>query len=183
MKTYTIHRAVTRLGLSVMALGLLAACGAPPEGGNRGLLQRVGLGPGKPDEFLVMPSRELEQPETTEVLPPPTPGGTNRVDIVPKASAIAALSGDPDRGFATSQSDLALIRAARATATTPDIRSRLAEEDAEYREDNRGRLLERLSNLGDNKVYDGMILDADRELERLRRLGVRTPAAPPPSPL
>ena len=61
-----------------------------------------------------------------------------------------------------------------------DIRQVLAAEDLEYRRQNNGRILERLANV--NVYYDAyrpISLDRYAELARLRRAGIRTPAAPP----
>ena len=62
----------------------------------------------------------------------------------------------------------------------PDIREALAAEDLEFRRKNRGKPLERL--FGTNvyfKAYRRMSLDQHIELERWRKLGVRTVGAPP----
>jgi hypothetical protein len=61
-----------------------------------------------------------------------------------------------------------------------DIRPVLAAEDEEFRRRNDGRILERV--FGTNvyfEAYRRQALDRYAELERLRRMGVRTPAAPP----
>ena len=69
----------------------LAGCG---EGGIAGGLRSAGIG-GKPDEFMVLPTRPLEMPESFAALPPPTPGAVNRVDYRPHAEAVSGLTGRP----------------------------------------------------------------------------------------
>ncbi|WP_439140413.1 DUF3035 domain-containing protein, partial [Roseicyclus sp.] len=61
-----------------------------------------------------------------------------------------------------------------------DIRNVLAAEDLTFRSNNSGLLLERLFNTNVYfSAYREMSLDRYAELDRLRRAGVRTPAAPP----
>ena len=59
-----------------------------------GGLRSAGIG-GKPDEFMVLPTRPLEMPESFAALPPPTPGAVNRVDYRPHAEAVSGLTGRP----------------------------------------------------------------------------------------
>ena len=60
------------------------------------------------------------------------------------------------------------------------IRTELAEDDLEFRRRNNGRVLERVFNVNVYfRAYKRQSLDQYAELERFRRLGVRTPAAPP----
>ena len=130
-----------------------------------------------PDEFSILPSQPLQTPESFAELPPPTPGGSNRTDRQPQAEAIAALGGNAAGG---TRADGALIATATRYGVGENIRGVLAAEDLEYRRENDGRLLERLFNV--NVYYDAyerQSLDQYRELERLRRAGVRTVAAPP----
>jgi hypothetical protein len=104
-------------------------------------------------------------------------GGVNRVDPDPEGDAIRALGGNVERANRAAGD---IVGYAARFGVTPDIRGTLAAEDLEYRSGNRGRLLERLFNL--NVYFDAyrpMSLDRYAELERLRRAGVRTPAAPP----
>ncbi len=70
---------------------------------------------------------------------------------------------------------------ARAGPVEPQVRSRLAAEDAQYRADNRGLLLERLTNRdnADWDIYEGVRLNQNDEFVRMRARGVRVPAAPP----
>lgn len=130
-----------------------------------------------PDEFAVLPTKPIEIPTDLAALPEPTPGGTNRTDPTPEADAIAALGGNAARGGGLTNSFLAHTTRFGIEA---GIRDTLATEDLAFRRDNDGRLLERL--FGVNVYYSAyrpISLDRYAELERLRRAGIRTPAAPP----
>ena len=132
-----------------------------------------------PDEFGVLPTKPLAMPENLAELPQPTPGGTNITDPTPMADAVAALGGNPAR-LAGTAGDGALLSRAGRFGTEAGIRDRLAAEDVEYRRTHDGRLLERLFNVNIYyRAYAPMSLDQAAELERWRRLGLRTPAAPP----
>ncbi|NKX45549.1 DUF3035 domain-containing protein [Roseicyclus persicicus] len=164
-------RLFTTLTLAAATVAL-AACGS----GDPRLMNLRNTESG-PDEFSVLPTEPIAIPADLRTLPPPTPGGTNRTDPDPEGDAIRALGGNPER--ATSQAG-DIVGYASRFGTSPDIRGVLAAEDLEYRRDNNGRLLERL--FGNNvyfRAYRSMWLDRYAELERLRRAGVRTPAAPP----
>ncbi len=130
-----------------------------------------------PDEFSILPTRALEQPDDYTTLPEPTPGSPNRADRNPSAEAIAALGGQETGGV---RSTAALVQSVNRFGVNQDIRATLAEEDLAFRQRNNGRLLERLLNVTVYfEAYSAQSLDKYRELERLRRAGVRTPAAPP----
>jgi len=134
-----------------------------------------------PDEFAILPTKPLQEPESYSELPAPTPGGTNISDPTPNADAIVALGGNP-RATGLRRGEGALVAAASRYGVSGNIRNQLAVEDLEWRKDNRGRVLERLFNLNVyNRAYAFMHLNQHRELERLRRLGLWTPAAPPGS--
>ncbi|MEL6586779.1 MAG: DUF3035 domain-containing protein, partial [Pseudomonadota bacterium] len=95
----------------------------------------------------------------------------------PEAEAIAALGGNAARGGGA---DGALVAAVSRYGVAGNIRGQLAAEDLEYRRENDGRLLERLFNVNVYfDAYEPQSLDQHAELERLRRAGVRTVAAPP----
>lgn len=79
-----------RLGLGLMALAALVACGRKGEM----IPNEVKSGP---DEFSIVPAKPLQEPESYTSLPVPTPGGTNRTDATPNADAIIALGGRVDR--------------------------------------------------------------------------------------
>lgn len=155
---------------------LLAACG-----GSDPQLMNFAASQTGPDEFLVAPSKPLETPPQPGVLVPPIPGGVNRADPTPEQDAIVALGGTvralDQQGIPSS--DSGLIAYSRRLGSTPGIRQSLAEEDLEFRRNNRGLLLERLSN--SNVYFDSyerFELDQEAELERLRRAGLPTPTVP-----
>lgn len=129
-----------------------------------------------PDEFAILPNKPLTQPEDYATLPTPTPGGVNRTDQTPFADATRALGGNPDGGIR----DGGLVNYASRYGVAPTIRTQLAKEDLEFRRKNNGRILERVFNVNVYyKAYRKQSLDQYIELERLRRLGVRTVSAPP----
>ncbi len=162
-----MHRKI--LGMTVAALALSACSDGVPELMN---LRNTEAGP---DEFSVVPTRELELPATGD-LPQPTPGGFNRADPTPEADAIAALGGNIDAAPAATE----LVAHAGRFGVSENIRGTLLAEDEEVRRRNDGRILERLFR---NNVYfdaySNQALDQYSELERLRRAGVQTPSAPP----
>ncbi|WP_224824991.1 DUF3035 domain-containing protein [Cognatishimia sp. MH4019] len=136
-----------------------------------------------PDEFAILPNKPLQAPTDYTALPQPTPGGANLVDPTPKQDAVAALGGSPARMQRNNASagDGAILAHTTRFGRAGGIRESLASADEDYRRQNDGRLLERWFNV--NIYYDAYApqsLDAYRELERFRRLGVRTPSAPPP---
>ena len=170
-----VGKALRVMGMVGFAL-LLAGCGrnnAPADLTNFDGLQDT------PDEFMILPTKPLEQPDSIAALPTPTPGGRNRADPTPQADAYIALGGR-SAPVARSSGDGAVISYTGRYGVSPGIRKTLAVQDAEYRSQNRGRVLERLFRVNRYfDVYEPFALDQTRELERFRRLGVRTPAAPP----
>lgn len=169
----------SRLALTTTAfLTVLGGCG----GGNPQLMNFPSSATG-PDEFLVAPAKPLQEPPSTSYLPPPTLGQGNRADPTPNADAVAALGGNPARvtpGGGIPSADSALVSYVSRYGGSPQIRTTLAQEDLEYRQRNRGLLLERIANV--NVYYDAYephSLDQQAEIDRFRRAGVPTPAAPP----
>lgn len=172
--------AMTRalIGPLVVASFLLAAC----TNGDRTLMNLRQDGEG-PDEFAILPTNPLETPKDLAYLPPPTPGGANRVDKTPRRDAVAALGGRPALADSNriQAGEQALLAAAGRFGIAPDIRSRLAAEDAAFRAGVRVKPLERLFKTNVYlSAYAEQSLNAQLELLRLRRMGVRTPTAPPP---
>jgi hypothetical protein len=158
--------------LLVATLGL-AACSDTP-----GLMNLRNTEAG-PDEFSVVPTRELEIPANVAALPlpTPTPGTANRADPTPEADAIAALGGNVARASGATSG---LVAYASRFGVAADIRATLAAEDLEFRRRNEGRVLERI--FGTNvyfRAYREQSLDRYAELRRLRSAGVFTPSAPP----
>lgn len=173
-------RAWVRLLAVVSALGALTVVSGCSGTGTPKLLNVSSGGEG-PDEFAILPTKPLEAPESFSDLPPPTPGGVNRVDATPNADAIVALGGNPNaRARGVPSSDAGLVAYASRAGRAPSIRQELAAADLELRRRNSGRVLEKLFNVNLYfKAYRAQSLDKYAELERFRRLGVRTPAAPP----
>jgi len=156
----------------------LSACGRK----DRPLMNLRSTGAG-PDEFSILPTKPLKMPKSFASLPEPTPGAGNLADPRPEADAVAALGGNPKylepRGKLP-RSDSALIATATRYGISKDIRDVLAAEDKEFRRSHPPKLLERAFKVSAYfKVYAPMALDRYAELARLRRAGVRTPAAPP----
>ncbi|MBF9029570.1 DUF3035 domain-containing protein [Rhodobacterales bacterium HKCCE3408] len=166
---------MTRIGavLGLIALVVVAGCSRDRQPQLLNLARDSGPGP---DEFSILPTEPLQMPDDLASLPEPTPGGTNRVDPDPEADAIIALGGNPDRAPGAG----GLVTYAARFGISDGIRDVLAAEDLDYRRRNDGRLLERLFNVNVyHRAYERVSLDQYAELERLRRAGVRTPAAPP----
>lgn len=166
------------VGPLVAASFLLAAC----SNGDNTLMNLKQDGEG-PDEFAILPTNPMEMPKDLAYLPEPTLGGTNRVDKTPRRDAVAALGGratlmDSDR---IQSGEQALLTVAGRFGINPEIRRTLAAEDAAFRAGARVKPLERIFNVNVYfSTYEPLTLDAQAELLRLRRMGVRTPTAPPP---
>ena len=165
--------------LTCLTAAMLAGCAAS-DGDPR--LMNVGA-QRSPDEFAILPTEPLQAPPNFTTLPTPTPGGRNLVDPDPRADAVAALGGrvSAERTGGIPQADAALVRHAARGGVQEDIRETLAAEDREHRRRNQGRLLERAFGVNVyHRAYRGQALDRHAELDRWRRAGARTPAAPPP---
>ncbi|MEO8530242.1 MAG: DUF3035 domain-containing protein [Deltaproteobacteria bacterium] len=160
----------------VLMAGLLSACGSRDKEPNLLNIRQTSQGP---DEFSVVPAKPLTEPTNFKDLPVPTPGGSNITDPTPEADAITALGGKP--GALARPADGGIVNYASRFGREGAIRSELAAEDLEFRRAHDGRLLEKLFSVNVYfKAYAGMALDQYRELDRWRRKGLRTPAAPPP---
>ena len=136
---------------------------------------------GSPDEFAILPVKPLAMPDSLNDLPAPTPGGSNRTDQTPEADAIIALGGNPNtQAGGIPSADAALAAQTGRYGTEPGIRSALASEDLTYRQNNKGRPLERLFKRNVYySAYGPQALDQHNELEYWRSRGIRTPSAPP----
>ena len=166
-----------RSGRILAAVALLVA-GTAVAGcqgrGAAGVLRSAGVA-GTPDEFMVLPTKPLEMPKDLAALPAPMPGAVNRVDYQPHQEAVAGLTGRPALSTA---SGTALV--ARTGLGDPDVRSKLAVDDANWRATHHGLFFERMFTRDPSSVvYKPMVLDAPAELERLRRMGVEVPPPPP----
>ena len=136
-----------------------------------------------PDEFGILPPKGLELPEDLVTLPEPTLGGANRTDPTPIDDAIVAMGGTPRKAGGVPAADSALVNQAARKGIASGIRETLAAEDLKYRQRNNGRLLERLFNINSYfRAYKPLSLDQQADLARWRKLGVRTPSAPPRKP-
>lgn len=156
----------------------LSACG----GADAPQLMNIRSHTAGPDEFGILPTKPLQMPEEYATLPTPTPGGANLTDPTPNADAVAALGGNPAALARTgvARADQGLIASTSRYGVAANIREQLAAEDLAYRQQNDGRVLERLFNVNVYyKAYRSQALDQYSELYRFRRAGVRTPAAPP----
>lgn len=167
MREYTLMTSGLKIAV-VMSAGLvLSAC----SGGTKG-----------PDEFSVLPTKPLEFPTDMTNLPEPTPNGRNLADQRPLEDGIDALGGNGSGQSSTQirSSETALLQATSRYGVTANIRSIAAAEDEVFRKRNKGKVLERWAGVAtyENR-YRKERLDAEKELLRLRRLGVRTPTAPP----
>jgi len=135
-------------------------------------LQSEGSGP---DEFLVIPAGPLTQPKNYSKLPLPTPGGKNRTDLNPRKDIITVLGGDKN----LTSKDPKLVKYVSRFGGTTDIRSVLASDDLQFRKENDGLFLERLLKVNIYfKAYKKYSLDQYSEVERLRKIGVKTVSVP-----
>ncbi len=166
-----MSRLCTALGVGLVLVALAACSRDEPR-----LLNLRSSADG-PDEFSVLPTRPLEMPDNLTELPTPTPGAANRADPDPEADLAAALGGNINRAPSGGQG---LISHASRFGVTQGIRQTLAAEDLEFRRRHDARLLERTMAVNVyHRAYSTMMLDRYAELARLRRAGIRTPAAPP----
>ncbi|MEB8389130.1 DUF3035 domain-containing protein [Rhodobacteraceae bacterium KMM 6894] len=159
---------------------VLAGCG----GGRDAPLTRNKHKGNGPDEFSILPTKPLQTPESYNLLPAPTPGSANLVDQNPIADGIAALGGNPAATIPAGigKSDGGLVNHANRYGVNPGIRQTLAQEDAETRR-RHGRV--NILNIGPNDdytdAYKRQWLNGQAEQQRMKRSGVVTPSAPPPS--
>ena len=166
--------------LTILGLGLavaLSGCGERDIGLR--LVRNSGEGP---EEFGIVPNKPLELPQNLSALPQPTPGGENRTDLRPEEDAVAALGGSPARvreSGAVPRGDTALIARASRFGRDPAIRGELAAEDLEFRRRKSLFTFKIVPQDEYNDAYRRLRLDPYRELDRFRRAGIRTPAAPP----
>lgn len=162
--------------VGMLAVAGLSACSRDPH------LMNITSGQAGPDEFAILPTRQLTLPSDLNVLPPPTPGGTNITDPAPMGDAVAALGGNPAQLAAQGigAGDAALVSYANRGGTAPGIRQQLAQEDVAWRSANSRRLLETIARTNVYmRAYAPMMLDSHAEQDRWRRAGARVPTAPP----
>ncbi|MDS9466682.1 DUF3035 domain-containing protein [Paracoccus sp. MBLB3053] len=163
------------IAVTLTMLGL-AACSTDPH------LMNTSAGRSSPDEFAILPTKPLSMPPDLNVLPSPTPGGSNITDPTPESDAVAALGGNPAALSAQGigSADAALVNQASRFGRDPAIRITTAREDLEWRSRHSRRLLEILARTDVYyRAYEPMTLDSWAEQERWRPTGVQLPAAPP----
>jgi len=172
-----------RLPRKIVMVGLVLAVAACSRDREITLTRFKNTGDG-PDEFAIVPGKPLQEPESYSALPAPQPGTTNLTDQNPEADGIAALGGNPGATARTgiAPGDAGLIRHATRYGTDPAIRPKLRAEDEEIRRNYGRRNILRIGPRDDyTEAYKRQWLDEQAERERLRRAGVVTPTAPPPS--
>ncbi len=134
-----------------------------------------------PDEFGIQPAKPLEQPESFNELPVPTPGQSNLADRDALQEGAAAFGGriaDPNGPIPAS--DGALVQHASRLGVAPGIRQQLAETDADFRKRKARFTQFRIVPVDRyNQAYRREALDPQAELARWRRAGARGPSAPP----
>lgn len=162
------------IACAVLAVALLAACE------NTGLREITPRGDG-PDEFLIVPAKPLEQPDSFAALPVPTPGGTNRTDQRPIEESTVALGGQRSSPNApVPGTDGALVNHASRFGRDANIRAVLAEADAAFRK-RQSRLTQIRIFREDryNDAYRREALDPVQTARAFQRAGVPTPNPPP----
>lgn len=169
-----------RVFVTILAMTAALALTGCSTSGQLMTLQSSGDGP---DEFGIVPTRPLQMPADLAQLPPPTPGGTNITDPVPRADAVASLGGNP--GLLSvpgiGAADAALVAYSGRLGRDGNIRAVTAAEDQAFRARHGRRLLEVVFRTNVYmRAYAPMSLDPHAEMDRFRRAGVRTPSAPPP---
>ncbi|MGH1353777.1 MAG: DUF3035 domain-containing protein [Thalassovita sp.] len=166
-----------RLSRAVILVAIVGLAGCSNDGKLRDLRSFTG----GPDEFGVVPGKELVIPGSYSDLPQPTPGGANLTDQNPKADAVAALGGKRSALMATGvpAADGALLNHVSRNGVTPSIRADLAEEDAAFRKRQARFTNIRIVRVDRyNQAYRRLRLDAHKEAARWRAVGVPTPTAP-----
>lgn len=166
--------------LMLMATVIVAGCGVGRDGDVT--LRKIKHKGNGPDEFSIIPGKPLEMPADGAALPTPTPGGGNRTDQNPLADGIAALGGNAGvrQAEAPSAAHAGLINRTGRFGRDPGIRQTLAAEDLERRRQyGNVNILRILTGDDYTQAYSDDWLNAYAEERRLRRRGVRTPAAPP----
>ena len=162
------------IACALAAVTLLSACGDT----NLRNLRSQGDGP---DEFVIVPAKPLEEPESYSALPEPTPGGFNRSDQRPLEDVVAALGGQATSPNApVPGGDAALVNHTGRFGREAGIRTTLAQADQEFRD--RQRRLTNIRIFREDiyaQVYRRQALDPAVVADQFRRAGIPTPSAPP----
>jgi hypothetical protein len=171
---------ILKLIVPLSLIVVLAGCEENPVFGKNGNFRLKDAGP---DEFSVLPTKELVMPEDYVTLPEPTLGSKNRADLQPQHDAVAVLGGKPEQldSELIGAGELPLITAASRNGVSSDIRTVLAAEDKKYRKKHKSRFYDRwIFNDGAYlRRLDNQALKPYDELSKLRAQGIRTPTAPP----
>lgn len=147
---------------------------------NTGLRQVRSTGDG-PDDFLVNPTKPLQQPESYVALPPPSPGQANLVDPTPLNDAASVLGGQRGNpNAAVPARDGAIVQHASRFGLVPNVRAALASDDELFRKRKaRFTQLKLVPVDRYNEAYRREALDAEATARFFRRRGIATPSAPP----
>ncbi len=176
-----IRPAIARLGIGLLAAGVLALAGCA-----RGSVQdALGMGKRSPDEFSVVARAPLIIPPDFD-LRPPGPGGAPPAGGTVGDQARATLLGQPPapaairpavaaQGAAESPGQQALLVEAGANASDPNIRRQIAEENQSLAQIEEA-LFTRVMKWRQPSTL-GATVDAPAEAERL--LANRTKGEPP----
>ncbi|MCC6863741.1 MAG: DUF3035 domain-containing protein [Rhodobacteraceae bacterium] len=159
--------------VAMAAVLTLAACSKEEKVPSLMNIRSITQGP---NEFEILPTKSLTLPTNLSDLPEPTLGGKNLTDPTPKADAIAALGGSLKPANGVPASDSALLNYTGRFGLAPKIRQTLAAEDLEWRQKN-DKLFMKVNVY--YKAYVGMSLDQQAELWHWRKMGAKTPSAPP----
>lgn len=167
-----------RMSRAVVLVAILGLSACSGDGRLRDLQSFTG----GPDEFSVLPSKELQQPANYASLPTPTPGGSNITDPNPKGDAVAALGGRSAALVPTGvpATEGALVSYVSRNGVNPAIRQELAAEDAKFRKGQARFTKIRITKVDRyNQAYRRQRLDAYKEAARWRAAGANVPTAPP----
>jgi hypothetical protein len=171
---------ILKLIVPLSLIVVLAGCEENPVFGKNGNFRLKDAGP---DEFSVLPTKELVMPEDFATLPEPTLGSKNRADVEPQHDAVTVLGGKPELldSELIGAGEQPLIAAASRFGLTSDIRTVLAEEDKAYRKKHKARFYDRwfFSDEAYLRRLKSQSLEPYDELPKLRAQGIRTPTAPP----
>lgn len=143
---------------------------ALPLAGCEATKEQMGLTRRSPDEFAVMTRAPLElPPDLNAPLPKPQPGAARPQEVSPNQSAEEAVLGQPAISASTeSNAENALLQRAGAAQTDPNIRAIVNKEAVEDAKDNRP-VVKRILAIGDkNADAPATIVDAPKELNRLK---------------
>lgn len=169
-----------RFPLGAIILGSAITLGGCSSGG----LKQFTNNSNGPEEFMVMPVKPLTDPSNYTALPTPTPGGSNLVDMNPRADAVVALGGRASalENQGVSTGDVALVNHTGRYGVPSNIREDLAETDAKFRKRKTRATRWRLfSKDRYGEAYKNAGTNPFDETKRLRRGGVNTPTSPPGS--